>query len=41
MKKQDSTVMIREPGRGMDELTSGTLHAGSIDYQDPTEWVGS
>ena len=40
MKTMDSTVMIRKPGDGMDELTSGTLEASSIDYQDPEGWIG-
>ncbi len=40
MKLEDSTVMIRQPGHGMDELTSGTLRAGSLDYQDPAGWIG-
>ncbi len=40
MKRENSTVMIREPGRDMDELTSGTLSADSLDYQDPAGWIG-
>ena len=40
MKTMDSTVMIRKPGDGMDELTSGTLQADGIDYQDPEGWIG-
>jgi len=40
MKTKDSTVIIRQAGDGMDELTSGTLHAASIDYQEPEGWIG-
>ncbi len=40
MKRENSTVMIREPGRGMGELTSGTLSAAGLDYQDPAGWIG-
>ncbi len=40
MKLEDSKVMIRQPGHGTDELTSGTLQAGSLDYQDPAGWIG-
>lgn len=40
MKTMDSTVMIRKLGHGMDELTSGTLQADSIDWTDPEGWIG-
>ncbi len=40
MKLENSTVMIRQPGHGTDELTSGVLQAGSLDYQDPAGWIG-
>ena len=40
MRMMDSIVMVRKPGDGMDELTSGTLDASSIDYQAPEGWIG-
>ena len=41
MRTTDATVMIREHGHGVDQLTSGVLSAHSIDYEDPEGWVGS
>jgi len=40
MKTTDTTVMIREPGTDETELTSGTLRAHSLDYQNPEGWMG-
>jgi hypothetical protein len=40
MKLTNSEVLIRQPGHGMDQLTTGTLHADGLDYEDPEGWIG-